>query len=80
MGVPVGLDVADGSDFERREFEFATEGEVDRVRGSLGLGPGAAEKRRSRGPGARLDVNILAGKPVLVKVKRKAAEDDGERD
>ena len=77
----VGFDLADGDDFEGSESELAVEGKKDRIGGQFGLGPAAAaEHAGARGTGAMMNLNIFAGKPVFVEVKREAAEDDGQRD
>ena len=47
---------------------------------ALAAAPGCGERSRARRTGAMMDLNIIAGKPVFVEIKRKAAENDGQRD
>ena len=76
----VRLNLADGDDFERGELELAIKREVDRIGGQLGLGPVAAKDAGACRAGTVMYLNNLPGKPVSVEIKRKAAEDDGQRD
>jgi len=78
--VLIGLNGADGDDFERGELELAAEVEIDGFGGRGGGAPGAAEESPPHRMGAMMDLNNIAGKPVFVQVKRNATEDDGERD
>ena len=81
VGILVGLDLLDGDYLERCELELAVEREEERLDRLLGVqalaGP---EEAAPRGPGAMKNLNIVFGKPVLVQVERKAAEQDGQRD
>ncbi len=83
MRILVGLDVAVRNDFERGELELAIKSKNDRVDriATLNVVNGlAAEKARACGTGTIINLNILPGKPVFVKIKLKAAEHDGHCD
>lgn len=76
----VRLDFAYRYDLDRLEFELAIETKEDGIDSAVRCGALAAEEASTGCTGAMSNLNMILSKPVLVKVERKAAEGDGQRD
>jgi len=74
MRIFVGLDVTERNDFDGREFDFAIEAKNDWVHLRVIRDTFPAQQDGAGGPGAVINLNMIFGEPVSVKVKGKAAE------
>ena len=70
----VGFHRAYWNDFEGSEFEFAVDAKGDRVNRGIGRVATTPRRAAAHGTGTMKNLNILARKPVFVKIERKAAE------
>src|SRR5207244_2147843 len=76
----IGLDVTQWDNLERSEPVLMIEAKDNRVnRGIVSLAA-AAEHAEPGGTGAMIKLNIVLPEPVLIKVQREAAQQDGQND
>ncbi len=75
----VGLNVAQWNDFDACELQSSIEAKDDWIDQRIVGSAFAAEHGCASRPGPVINLNMIPGKPVFVEVKRKAAEQDGDR-
>ena len=79
MRIFIGLNIAQWNDFDALELQSPVEAEDDRIDQRIVRNAFAAKHGSAGRPGPVINLNTILRKPVFVQVKRKAAQQDGDR-